>query len=62
MDDAILQRLLQVDLGVHETKCTALVSEDIQEGLLDEDLSIVAKLHGGMTFNLEGFRTAMGKA
>lgn len=39
-----------------------LEEEDITEGLHVESLSIVACLHTGHLLNLDGFKTAVGKA
>lgn len=62
MDESILQRLNTFDLGGEEFGRLDSDSEDICEGLLEHDLSVVARVHGGKKFNVDGFKVAMRRA
>lgn len=62
MDDSILQQLINVDLQEDESGCLVLDVQDIDDGLKEADLSILAHVHGGKSTHLEGFKGAMGRA
>lgn len=53
--------LSSVALCEDEGGCLTLADEDIIEGLKEEDLSVLAHLHGGKSPNLEGLKTTMGR-
>lgn len=60
MDDSILQCLSNVDLQEEEYGCIVLDDQDIDDGLQEVDLSILAHIHGGRSINLEGFKETTG--
>lgn len=62
MDESILRKLSSVELHEDERTCLRIDEPDIQEGLHEDALSILAHLHGGKPFNLTVFKTAMGRA
>lgn len=61
MDDSIIRRLCNVALE-DENIFLQLEDPDINEGLKEDDLSVLAHIHGGKSINFEGFKMAMGKA
>lgn len=62
MDDFILHRLSNVDLQEEEVGCLILDAQDVDDGLKEVYLSILAHIHGDWDVHLEGFKTTMGKA
>lgn len=61
-DDEILKKLSNVELHAAETTCLLLDDPDIQEGIQEDDLSVFIHLNGGRSFNLDGFKQAMGRS
>lgn len=62
MDETILDRLSNVDLHEEESGCIVLDDQDIQAGLQEADLSVLAHISGDRLLHLEGFKSAMGNA
>lgn len=62
MDLEILMKLNSISLKENEGACVQLDNDDIRSELEDYNRSIFLCIHGGKTFNLEGFKTAMAKS
>lgn len=62
MDNLILKCLCEVALHESESDNLLLDDSNIGEGIKEEDLSVFIHVCGNTSFNLEGFKTAMGKS
>lgn len=62
MDDAILRKLGNVELGEKEARCINLDDNCIHAGLSEFASSIVTLIKGGQPFHQEGFKAAMTRS
>lgn len=62
MDDSILKKLSNVELNEDESSCLLFDDPDITEGIKEDKLSVLVHIHGGKSFNLDGFKMTMGKS